>query len=391
MKMNENTGLNSLIVYSSQRHVSYIDHILYVVEECLLNEGFYPIFLRDEIKSGEDYLEQIQRLIDDCILGVVILDGFRPNVIFEFGMLLSLKKCVLVLMSNDAKIAVKTFYEQVNNLNIRDSNLTNTQFERMYEPKIDIHHHLSDYDGKHIVFFDFSSVKEIKRKINSNLKKIEKCIETYIDKKHAEAQKLNNRNVLIKTDWDKVDYLIRDNRLNHALRILRNSWDQYKNSDNRIDFIYLNKLGDTLLKLGKSDEAIEIYNKACSINVGDFEKISVYYKLGLIYHDLSYYNQALNYLNKALIVAKEYGKWNYIANIYNKIGDIYLKDENLEKAQNRFREVDMVLSKSFKESKTISEKSSILETTKSIKLSQIAALEQYYKRINSNYRKKKKN
>jgi len=142
--------LSSVLVYSSARHVDYINLLLSLLEPVLRGSNLNPQRLGDEIRSGEDYLEKIEKMIDDCVLGVVILDGFRPNVIFEFGMLRGKRKPIIVLQSNDAYINIKTLYSSR-----KEAGLSKGEFRKLRHPKIVISRHLSDFAGKHIAFFDW--------------------------------------------------------------------------------------------------------------------------------------------------------------------------------------------------------------------------------------------
>jgi len=387
--MTKNSGLNCLIVYSSQHHVSYINHILNLLEECLVNEGYHPIFLRDEIRSGQDYLEQIKNLVNDSVLGVVILDGFRPNVILEFGMLLSLDKCILVLKNNEAKISVKNLYNQSSNPKDFDSDLTEVQFKRLTDPYINIERHLSDYAGKHIVYYDFHDVKKIKETIRSNLKKIRKCVENYINKEYLEAQRLNDLDVLLKLDLDKVDYLIRDNRITHALELLDRNRELYKDSNFRY-YKYLYKRGDTLQKMGRYEEALKTYRKALEIGTNKKQIMNVYYNLGHLYLNRSNYTSALSNLEEALKIAETIGESQSEANIFNEFGNLSLKRSNLEEANYHFNKADRILVDLLDESETRSERSTILTQIQTLKSSQINLLGQYYKKLDSEYEKKKK-
>jgi len=142
--------LSCFIVYSSDPHVRYIDPLLEDRIETVLRESkFSPQRLSDEIRSGEDYLKKLVEVVDDCVLGVVILDGFRPNVLFEFGYLLGKGKPVIILQSKDAEINIKTLYGSE-----RDSGLTSRQFQQLRNPQIDVGFHLSDFAGKHLAFID---------------------------------------------------------------------------------------------------------------------------------------------------------------------------------------------------------------------------------------------
>lgn len=387
--MNKRTKLNCLIVYSSQRHVPYIDHILNIVQECLVNEGYNPIFLREEIKPGQDYLQQIKRLIRDSILGVVILDGFRPNLIFEFGMLIALNKCILVLKSNEAIITTKSFYTQSEDPKNRDSRLTEAQFSKLAEPYININRHLSDYAGKHIVYYDFTQVKRIRELINSNLKKIEICVKKYIEEKKMEAKKLKDLTTLVQLDLDKVDYLIRDNNFTRALDTIERSRRQYLDSNEQLNSIYLFKKGETLQKMSRFEEAIEVYEKALKLITDKSQLLNIYFNLGQSYLNTPDIGASFSWLETALNIAEEIGKPKSKAMILNKIGELYLKKSNLDQANEYFKKTDKILGRLFNKSKSKSEQFNILEQIKSNKLAQINVLDQYYKEKDSEYEKKK--
>ena len=142
--------LPCFLVYSSRRHVGYISPLLEDrIESVLKERKFSPKRLGDEIRSSEDYLEKLDEVISDCVLGVVILDGFRPNVLFEFGYLLGEGKPVIILQSIDAEINIKSLYHSC-----EEAGLTEPRFTSLKNPKIDVGFHLSDFAGKHLAFFD---------------------------------------------------------------------------------------------------------------------------------------------------------------------------------------------------------------------------------------------
>ena len=71
------------------------------------------------------------RAAKDCVLGIVILDGFRPNVLFEFGVLMGLEKPVVLLKDKNAEINIKTLYGDITNQNCKKvTGLTLSKFER---------------------------------------------------------------------------------------------------------------------------------------------------------------------------------------------------------------------------------------------------------------------
>jgi tetratricopeptide (TPR) repeat protein len=145
--------LGCLLVYSDRRHVEYINTILSSLESVLRRRGFKPQRLGQEIRSGEDYLEKLTDLIQMSVLGVVVLDGFRPNVLFEFGFLKGSGKPTIVLMCKEACVSVRTLYASCG-----QSGLTESAFERrLRDPRLDLSRHFSDFGGKHVSRMDWGA------------------------------------------------------------------------------------------------------------------------------------------------------------------------------------------------------------------------------------------
>jgi nucleoside 2-deoxyribosyltransferase len=62
------------------------------------------------LESGASQRDQITRLIQDCAFGIVILDGLRPNVVFEYGILHGLKKPVIFFKEVEAQVDIRGFF-----------------------------------------------------------------------------------------------------------------------------------------------------------------------------------------------------------------------------------------------------------------------------------------
>jgi len=60
------------------------------------------------LESGADQLSQISKLIAGCAFAVVILDGLRPNVTYEFGQLEAQKKPVILLKEKNATVDIQS-------------------------------------------------------------------------------------------------------------------------------------------------------------------------------------------------------------------------------------------------------------------------------------------
>ena len=134
------------LVYSDVRHVPNINQILEDIEEVLLDHGFAAQRLGDEIRTGQGYPESLRRLLSDCVLGVVVLDGLRPNVAYELGFLFGMNKPVIVLQSVGAEVAARTLYDD-------SGGLQKKQFDSLKNPVLR-QDHFSDFDRTHVGFFD---------------------------------------------------------------------------------------------------------------------------------------------------------------------------------------------------------------------------------------------
>ncbi len=139
------------LVYSDVRHVPNINQILEDIEEVLFDHGFAAHRLGDEIRTGQGYPESLRRLLSDCVLGVAVLDGLRPNVAYELGFLFGMNKPVIVLQSVHAEVAAKTLYSDSGGLQKR-------QFDSLRNPALR-QDHFSDFDRTHVGFFDCAARK----------------------------------------------------------------------------------------------------------------------------------------------------------------------------------------------------------------------------------------
>jgi DNA-binding LacI/PurR family transcriptional regulator len=90
--------LPCLLVYSEPPHVEYMYSLVSRIESVLREKGFRPQRLPDET-SGPAGEQIIEKLLDNCILGIVITDGFRPEIPYNFGLLKGRKKPTILLQS----------------------------------------------------------------------------------------------------------------------------------------------------------------------------------------------------------------------------------------------------------------------------------------------------
>jgi len=141
-----------VIIYSDSRHVTYINTVVDQIQDDLEKAYNFKVNrLGAIIESGQDYLIKLKELIDSCVLGVIILDGLRPNVVFEFGFLLGKQKPFIVLKSKDATVSIKGLYSRQGEFGVGAD-----QFANLPEPKLEIKDALSDFGGKHLSEFDWT-------------------------------------------------------------------------------------------------------------------------------------------------------------------------------------------------------------------------------------------
>jgi hypothetical protein len=68
--------------------------------------------------SGASQRDQITTLISNCAFGVVCLDGLRPNVLFEYGILHGMRKPVILVKEASAEVDIRGFYQTAPDLKI---------------------------------------------------------------------------------------------------------------------------------------------------------------------------------------------------------------------------------------------------------------------------------
>jgi tetratricopeptide (TPR) repeat protein len=169
-----------VLVYSDPKHAAYIQQIINYVEEVLRGLGFVVNKLCDSTPPDEHFGENFEKLVEKCIVGVVILDGFRPNVLFEYGYLRGKDKVILPIQHCNACIAVKSLYSLTDQASDKDiqsnTNLTKAQFNKLKEPSIGYFRQLSDCHGINVIEVDcnteLASDKHPKRRIEAEVKKL---------------------------------------------------------------------------------------------------------------------------------------------------------------------------------------------------------------------------
>jgi len=169
-----------VLVYPDRKHVEYVNQIVNCLEEILPTLGFKISKLCDKTPPDKHFGENFEKLAEDCIFGIIILDGFRPNVLFEYGFLRGKEKVILPLQDKKACIAVKSLYsirDLQDDADVKKSTgLTKFQFNRLKEPEIGYFTQLSDRHGINVICVDrdaeLDSPEHPKQKIRAEITKL---------------------------------------------------------------------------------------------------------------------------------------------------------------------------------------------------------------------------
>ena len=361
--------LPCVIVYSERRHVEYIYAFLAQIEKVLIEKGFKPQRLGQEIRSGEDYFNKLEKIIKDCVLGVVILDGFRPNVLFEFGYLKGKKKPIIILQSKDACICVKTLYQSTEYSGLSPSSFNN----KLKNPPIDIQYHFSDFAGKHIAYMDWTC-KDTEPHHPSVvlIKELEKIEEQIIE----ETKNVKTRNIpapsiqeMLPPIMNIIKYYYMDptkcnvNDIRKVHTQITSIAEKHKfqlpyEIYSMIASTYTSKAEDIKLDIleviNSLNAAINIFKEILkSVSVEDKQKIADTQKrMGDIYRELSQYRDKKDNSNKAIkayetalevYTLEEFPEdyamiQNNLGNAYNTLADVEDKGENCSRAIDAYEE-----------------------------------------------------
>ena len=189
-----------IIVFPDRKHVGYINNIVDdsvdALKECLYDR-FKVYKLSGETRADEHFGKTFEKLADECYLGIVLLDGFRPNVLFEYGILRGKGKVLIPVQDKKAYVAVDSFYStsgDSDNAYKESTGLEKEQFETLKKPPLGHFDHLSDCKGIKIVEVDHNAPSDSpdhpKNMIKEELEKLMPEISERYSKSLNESLKL---------------------------------------------------------------------------------------------------------------------------------------------------------------------------------------------------------
>lgn len=235
------------IVYSSWE--PHINNTLDAIETVLESTGKYEIKrLALHGIPGHSQYSQLIDFLNKCSLAIIILDGFRPNVLFEYGILAGLHKPCIVLLEQNAIINIQSFQKTSNK---KASNIP-----------IDMDKDFSDVKDQMYVKYNCNELKKLRELLDNELTKIEPFVEeTFMKLLFPEKEYLNDDTIkdslaifleMINTDRefnndDEVKFRV---CVNEIEKISRN------NGFKLTLYYYYQKL-QILIVINKLDEAIK--------------------------------------------------------------------------------------------------------------------------------------
>lgn len=75
------------------------------------------------LEAGASQLAQILKLIKGCDFAIVALDGLRPNVVFEYGLLEASEKPVILLKEKTATVDIRSYLADAASLTLEPPKL----------------------------------------------------------------------------------------------------------------------------------------------------------------------------------------------------------------------------------------------------------------------------
>ncbi len=120
------------------------------------------------LQSGASQRDQITKLIEACTFGIVVLDGLRPNVVFEYGIMHGMRKAVILFKEANAQVDISGFLEDAPDLNLPPV-------------KLDSDRHFSDVKDINYAGWNRFEIRGTVRRIWEEYRKKKGEIESYIE------------------------------------------------------------------------------------------------------------------------------------------------------------------------------------------------------------------
>lgn len=243
------TRKTCFIVYSSREE--HVEITIDAIESVLDVGNKYNIKrLATHGIVGHSQYSQLIELLNKCSLAIVILDGLRPNVLFEYGLLVGLRKPCIVLLEENAKIDIQSFVKENNT--------------KMQNVKIDIDKDFSDVKDQMYVRYNYADPKKLRSLIDNELIKIDPVVEeAFMRLVFPEIDYIESEikaSIVVFSDIRKKTDLTVEDEINFRVSI--NEIEKLsKRHGFKLTLHYLYQKIDILARLSKYNEALLLINK----------------------------------------------------------------------------------------------------------------------------------
>jgi tetratricopeptide (TPR) repeat protein len=321
----EQVTKSCFIVFSSREE--HIENVIDSIEMVIKDKYDFTVKRLDkEIGSDESQYETILDLSKECSFGIVILDGLRPNLMFEYGLLKGLGKQVMAFKEKNAKVDVRNFY----------IDKTESEREDIENPKIDYDKHLSDIKDRNYKEYDKNNLRDFRQILDDDFVKHKQDIineimrmmtpKGLISEEGLMSEQLNViANKLAKTAKELIDQ--DELEIDQTVKIID---DLAKEFRVEMPAEYYFGLGNIYSNRQKYDKAIVYYDRILERNQED--EVALANKGHAFFH-LGRFSEALACIDKALEIDQQDAvAWSVRALILSELGKLDDAIESHDKA-----------------------------------------------------------
>ncbi|HML78537.1 tetratricopeptide repeat protein [Geobacter sulfurreducens] len=240
------TSKTCFIVYSSRE--THIEITIDAIESVLEANSKYNVKrLATHGMVGYSQYSQLIEFLNKCAFAVIILDGFRPNVLFEYGVLVGLRKPCIVLLEENATIDIQSLLK---NSHAKTANI-----------KIDIDKDFSDVKDQMYLKYNYTDPKKLRTIIKDELSKLESLIEESFRKlvfpEFDFIEREIKESITAFTDISKKTSLTIDDEV--KFRVCVNEIEKIsKRNSLELTLHYFSQKINALIKFQKYEEALQL-------------------------------------------------------------------------------------------------------------------------------------
>lgn len=277
-----------LVVFSSkEEHIAIvIDCIETVIEG---KKNYQVKKLDSSLKSGDSQYKRLIGLVNECSFAVVILDGLRPNVLFEYGILKGLGKPCIVLLEKEAKVDVVNYFPE-------------GERDGIANPKIDMDKHVSDVKDRFYIRYNKNLPKLIRSQIKDEFIKLKDDINLeFLRMNFPEKEIIEHdlKDQLIKLNdihQKKVDNLNRDDELEFEIAIEKIE-GILKKHNLILEKHYFFMVANLYMRFGRNEDALNIIDPILKNRKEDIDLLKLKAKT---FANMEKYDEAIKIIDKGL-------------------------------------------------------------------------------------------